>query len=372
MLAEAFDKDVKIFYQSPESVSLLPLKLELFELYGRFIERKYDIYQEETLQVSVNKVAAIEHRELDLKNMRKDHQLLALKVLFTEEQVTLTESKSHCTFSVEELTRIGIVQVSDDGKPHFIHRTFAEYYVADCLVNSLTEMNNISEQVLPFILKDIFQNEQHRVIRAFIDGFLSRSDISKVLLKQCGNWINDLRKYDDKILHRAALEGNFNIIGFLLDSMQADHTDTVNKLLLEENENGLTAWHIAVLSNNTQVLERLWECAEKKLTTEELKNKLLLAQLTVKYKSPSREALWGGQDPLRSWRDMIRSLQLREPYGRWSHGAGTIWHVAAQQGNFRVLQKLWEWATQKLTSDEIKEILLFDTDQESETVWHLA
>jgi hypothetical protein len=45
MLGEAFDKDVKIFYESAESTPKLPFKLDLTELYGRFFERKYDIYQ---------------------------------------------------------------------------------------------------------------------------------------------------------------------------------------------------------------------------------------------------------------------------------------------------------------------------------------
>jgi hypothetical protein len=48
------------------------------------------------------------------------------------------------------------LQVSHDGKLHFIHRSFAEYYVADCLVNRLTEGNNTSAQVQALILKDIF------------------------------------------------------------------------------------------------------------------------------------------------------------------------------------------------------------------------
>jgi len=47
MLAEAFDEDVKIFYESTESSPKLPFKLDLIELYGRFIERKYDISEEE-------------------------------------------------------------------------------------------------------------------------------------------------------------------------------------------------------------------------------------------------------------------------------------------------------------------------------------
>ena len=99
--------------------------------------------------------------------MKEDHQLLALKVLFTEEQVAFLQNNSQCTFSTEQLTRIGIVQVSHDGKTHFIHRTFAEYYVADCLVNRLTEGNNTSQPVETFILKDIFLKRQYQVIRAF-------------------------------------------------------------------------------------------------------------------------------------------------------------------------------------------------------------
>jgi len=373
MLAEAFDEEVKTFYQSAEPMFLLEFKLELFELYGRFIERKYDIFQEEKCIVRVDNVAAIEQRERDLKNMRKDHQLLALKVLFTEEQVALIESKCDSTFSIEQLTRIGIVQVSHGGKPQFIHRTFAEYYVADCLVNSLTEGNNISEQVLSFILKDIFQKEHYQVIRAFIDGLLSRCKITKVVLKQYGNRIHDLRIYYDKILHRAAFEGNSNIIGFLLDSVQAgDHTDKVNKLLVEEDEEGLTAWHIAVLFNNTQVLEKLWECAEKKLTAEELKNKLLLAAVSVTIKSRSREAWWSRKKTLWSWRETILLMQICIEGGNWPYEAGTVWQVAALLGNLEILQKLWEWAKEKLTTEEINNTLLLGTDNEGRTAWHLA
>jgi hypothetical protein len=106
--------------------------------------------------VQGDKLVATEQRERDLKIFREGHQLVALKMLFTEEEVALFQNNSEYTFSVEELTRFGIVQVSHDGKPHFIHRTFSEYYLTNCLVNCLTEENNTSEQVRDFILKDIF------------------------------------------------------------------------------------------------------------------------------------------------------------------------------------------------------------------------
>ena len=85
--------------------------------------------------------------------------------------------------------------------------------------------------------------------------------------------MHDLRKYDDKILHRAVFEDNANIIGFLLDSVRAgNHTDTVKKLLLNRDKEGLTAWHTAVFYNSVLALEKIWEWAEKELTAEDLKN----------------------------------------------------------------------------------------------------
>jgi hypothetical protein len=64
----------------------------LLQLQGRFIERKYEIYQEEKFQVNVNNVVAAEQKERELRQMRTDHQLLALLVLFTEEQVALFQN----------------------------------------------------------------------------------------------------------------------------------------------------------------------------------------------------------------------------------------------------------------------------------------
>ena len=41
---------------------------------------------------------------------------------------------------------------------------------------------------------------------------------------------------------------------------------------------GRTAWHDAAETNNTKVLDVLWECGKEELTTEELSNKLLLGK----------------------------------------------------------------------------------------------
>ena len=259
MLAEAFDEECKKYYESSESKAEISYKLDLLGLYKRFLERKYDIYQQEKFQVSVSNVAAKEQRERNLKSMRLDHQLLALKMLFNEEKVALFQDNRESSFTVEQLTRIGIVQINCEGKLHFIHRTFAEYYVADCLVNCLTEWNNTSQQIQTFIFKDIFVEVDYQVIRKFLDGFLSRTNLMMETLKQYGKQIQDFRTCDDLMLRNAAFEGNVNIIEFLLASVQAvDHRGKIREMLLAKDGDGFTAWLIPVVSNNTQVLEKLW------------------------------------------------------------------------------------------------------------------
>jgi len=334
VLAEAFDKQVKKFYQSAESMPELQMKLELLGLYERFIERKYDIYMEENLQVSLNNVAAIALREYHVKTLREDHQLLALKVLLTEEQVTQLEPKRRCSYSDEELSRIGIVQLSHEGKLHFVHISFAEYLVADYLVNRLTEGNNTSEQVLASIMEDIFLRRENRVIRLFVDGLISRSEQSEEVLKQYGNGLHNLGKDCELILHQSVHEGNANIIGFLLDSLQAGgHTDEVSVLLLTRDKYRRNAWQKAALGGNLQILEKLWKCANENLTREVIRNNLLLAT---------------------------------------DSKGSTVWHVAAESGNLVVLNKVWDWAKESLTTEEINNKLLLATDDKGRTVWHLA
>jgi len=315
MLADAFEEEVKTFCQSANSTPELLFQLDLFGLYGRFIEGKYDIYQREKFRVSADNVVAMGQREREIKSMRQDHQLQALKVLFTEEQVAMFGNKRKCSFSTEDLARIGIVQVSHDGKLHFIHRTFAEYFVANYLVNCLTDRKNMSEQVLDFILKDIFLELKNGMIRVFIDGLLLRSNPSDEVLKQCGNWINDFGDYAKKIIHEAAREGNANIFGFLLDSAQeAGHKEAINKLLVGRDKWGETAWEVAEKRGNIEVTKKIWERAKEEQKTHDIENKFLLG----------------------------------------THAEGrAAWHIAAKVGKLHVMQYIWERAKEKLTTEGI-------------------
>jgi len=84
---------------------------------------------------------------------------------------------------------------------------------------------------------------------------------------------------------------------------------------------------------NLEVLQKVWELAEEKLTTEEINNKLLL-----------------GTD----------------------NKGKAAWHYAAENGNLEVLHEIWKCTEAKLTTEEINNKLLLGTDKERNTPWHLA
>jgi hypothetical protein len=70
MLAEAFEEDFITFYQSEKSELEFPHKLDLLGLYGRFIERKYDICYQEKAKIPAGKMASEEQRERDFKSIQ--------------------------------------------------------------------------------------------------------------------------------------------------------------------------------------------------------------------------------------------------------------------------------------------------------------
>ena len=49
-----------------------------------------------------------------------------------------------------------------------------------------------------------------------------------------------------------------------------------NEMLLRTDREGWNAWHIASFRGVVDVMQRLWALAKKRLTTEEIKNEMFL------------------------------------------------------------------------------------------------
>ena len=246
------------------------------------------------------------------------------------------------------------------------------------MVNGLREGNNTSEKVLDFILADIFLTAEYRVMRVFIDGLLSGPKRSDEVLKQCGSRIHDLGNDCVLILHRAVDECNVNIVAILSDSLEAaEHTDTWVQMLLVKDDKGKTAWIMAIERGNIQLLEILWECANEKLTAEEINNKLLLAtdvdrktifqMATNQGRLEILQKLWEWAKEKLTTEEINNKLLLATDVDR-----RTVFHMAAYKDTLEILQKLWEWANEKLSTEELNNKLLLATDNFGRTVFHIA
>jgi len=387
MLADAFEQEFILFYVSEKSEPELPHKLDLLGLYAQFIDRKYNIYYKEKSKAEPFNISTKEQRERDFKTIQVEHQLLALEALFTEDQVTFLQNYNHSTFSDEELARIGIAQRNNEGKPHFIHRTFAEYFVADFLINQLKKETKPDEQVQRLLLNEVLLKMDCHVIRAFLDGLLEKSQPSKETLKEYGKTLDEQwnkRKVHEILpvytsaLHEAAKENNVRIIGFLLDSLKSgEHSNTIKKMLLAKDPMGHTVLHMAAVTNNVQVLKLIREWAET--VTPAFTYSLLHSQ-DKDSRTASQLATEGDHkkvgENLWSWAERVQintgKLHKKLLLAQDSEGR-TGWHVAAEMGRVEILDKLWGWAKElQLGSKRLRNVLLLSKDKSGQTAWHMA
>jgi hypothetical protein len=105
--------------------------------------------------------------------LTKAHQRFAFRILFPEEEKGFFANQAHeediIKKSKEALIRVGIILLKEN-KLDFLHRTFAEYFVADLLANRLSkEANNPTKYQLAdtFLQKQLFE-KKNDVIRYFL------------------------------------------------------------------------------------------------------------------------------------------------------------------------------------------------------------
>jgi hypothetical protein len=159
------------------------------------------------------------------------------------------------------------VQENHEGKPQFSHRTFAEYYVAEFLINDLTSGNIPHPQVQDFLLNEVLLKSDYHVIRTFLDGLLEEYKPSEEVLKDYGEkldkrWnereVSGLLTGETTALFQAATEDNANIIGFIEDSLKsADSFNTVNEMMLAKDDKGEDALMIAGKNCSFKALHKI-------------------------------------------------------------------------------------------------------------------
>ena len=395
MLAEAFEEDFASFYLSQKSEPELPHKLDLLGLYRRFVDGKYDIYYEEKCKTPAGNVAVEGLRQNFFEQLQEEHERLALEVLFTEDQVTFLRNDHHSTFSDEDLGRIGIAYRNNEGKPHFIHRTFAEYSVAEFLIKHLTKETK-STQVQNFLLHEILLRVDFKVIRAFLNGLLEKYTPTEEVLKQCAEllyeqWneteVNGILVGFETALHTAAEEDNANIIGFILDCLKSgEHLNVPTKMLLAKNYREQNVWHMAAMNDSVQALKKIWKwgelleknfvlCKREQLNAKEFKNNLLLTKDEWGSTAWHLAAETGTVEVMETIRSFVKEAQINthELLLDKNRKGENVCQVAVENNNLKLLEKIWEWCKEaQLEPNELMNKLILAKDHCGYTAWHRA
>lgn len=185
MLAEIFQESIKWnelsdwegckeYLNGDETQPKLPERMNITELYSMFIEKKKDVYiYKGNPSGNATTNTALSEKFYECLTY---HRKLALEVILDETECNLFKCYHNSCANMEaNILSIGIIQKVNN-EFHFAHRTFAEYFVADSLINDLKLNPNVEFQ--KFLIDEILQNPKFKVIRTFFDSFLQRSLIS--------------------------------------------------------------------------------------------------------------------------------------------------------------------------------------------------
>jgi len=177
MLGEAFVKEAEEYCLSGKVN--LPERFNLLYLFRKFTEKKCDIYFREKNAMDVSKPEVKSDKESYLEK----HMIAALISLFSFSEVngplgTINASDLEQTkkflFS-GRVQNFGIITQKSDGKPHFIHRCFAEYFAAKWFADNFTKCKDF--------ISDILFNSTYEVTRNIFDRMLAEdSEIHGAIL----------------------------------------------------------------------------------------------------------------------------------------------------------------------------------------------
>ncbi|KAJ8948532.1 hypothetical protein NQ318_000072 [Aromia moschata] len=194
----------------------LPRKINLVKLYQMFMSKKRYIFVYDKSRLTGNVITSDAVNQA-YEECKAFHQLLAMELLLGENAHMMTTYKTLREKNPDEknAVKMGIVEKVGDCYS-FMHRTFAEFYVAECLFFEL----NLKDQNAAFqnLFTDIIlAGSQFIMIRSFLDGFLQDALPEETVIS-FSSLDYDRKLYhtdlDCTFMHTLVEEGHMNLIHF--------------------------------------------------------------------------------------------------------------------------------------------------------------
>jgi ankyrin repeat protein len=259
MIATAFEQNVEYGDFG------VPEKVDLLYLFDRFVERKLHIYQIEKKRDDITISSVQDDRELLTEMFLSNFQRCALVVALPSAMLNLLHDKK-IEISVKSFVRrvqagkdkTGVVIAVVEERPHFVHRTFAEYFTAHWFSENF-ESNRI-------VLEQILFDHSYRVVKDVFDRILARDCplhcavlnwdskcVESLLQEKCD--ISSVDKGGRTAMHIIAAQGQVDLIENITQSL-LKRGSYFNE---EDNVLKWTPLQYAIKSGSWFVAERLLE-----------------------------------------------------------------------------------------------------------------
>lgn len=169
----------------------ISVKIDTLDLYEQFIDRKWYIWVKEALEAK-SVIALWNAGKLYVESAKPMLRNLSLYALFEEHEMKVMFTVDKIMKLDREISEIKngrrhmeIINCIEDGKPRFIHKTFAAYFVAGVLIHWLS-MRDMKDDKCLRLLRKIFVVEPG--IRKFFNYYLNRLMFEKLNAQFLNNW----------------------------------------------------------------------------------------------------------------------------------------------------------------------------------------
>jgi len=225
LLAEVFEENLK--QCSTSTTTGLPENINIFMLYNLYVNKKWDIYLTDKKNSDRTNVNVLTDDETLYDIFIDNHKTAALMAILSTQHLEKLNDKNVLKKGADFLQKIdqgfektGIITDIIEGRPVFLHRTFAEYFVARRLCDNISESKT-------FMMDHLFES-----------GFVVvRSMVDRILADKCP-------------LHEAVLNTNMQHVANLLKRKES---------VTQKDRGGRNPLHVAVSCRNPELIRLLLE-----------------------------------------------------------------------------------------------------------------
>lgn len=277
--AEIYDDDV--MHESSKGKCLTLCNLYL--MYDRFIERKFSLWMLDKGRLSLSDQLEM-HR--GSKSIFRAHLRIALERTFNDSRLKALVEESSLT--LEQILRVGLVNQTGC-ELQFIHRTFAEFFVADFLFKRIfcheVHLKRVSRNEKRLVMRlfvRVLSSNEFQMIRAFLGNaleLLKGKRDAKKFTKLAKLYRNESKRVErEKMLSVAVADGCVNLTTLLLE-FQITSQNAIVKLMHKKKRslNNVLVNSIEVHRTQFETVKSLWSAALNVYSRRDVKSFLMKA-----------------------------------------------------------------------------------------------